>query len=65
MAADPLHGGDPKIIRRILKEDIAARKLVLSAPGLTERERLRHEIYITNARIHRHYLNDPEFKPFA
>lgn len=52
----PEHDADPRIISKILKQDIATRKLMLSLPGLTERERLRHDIYITNAQLHRLHL---------
>lgn len=63
MASDQFHGADPKIIRRVLKEDIAARKLMLTVPGLIESEKIRHLIFITHCRLMRLHLNDPAFKP--
>jgi hypothetical protein len=47
---------DRKVMRKILKRDIAAHKLLLSLPGLTDDERLRYWTFITDANLMRHRL---------
>lgn len=57
MASEPSHGGgvDLKVIRKLLKKDIRARRALLTLP-LTELEKLEHWNRITDANWMRHDL---------